>query len=1563
MISIPRHHAEWLSLVETSGPFLSMPVLLKAFPQGLPARDPERSKEAKFMFEQWNNGQQDRAVHRGWCDFVLRSVLQFPSEIIVEGQTMPPGMEARMSEYNEVLRPDVAIVPPKEAGSSKPRLLVQFFPPAQELEKPLAGKHWKASPATRMAELLHAADVRLGLITNGEHWMLVHAPRGETTGFASWYAPLWFEEPLTFQAFTALLGVQRFFGVPEKETIEALLTESAQDQQEVTEQLGWQVRKAVEVLIQAFDRLDQDSDRTLLAGVTEKQLYESALTVMMRLVFLMCAEERKVFFQSECKEYTDFYAVSTLRDQLQEIADKHVEEILDTRFDAWSRLLATCRAVYAGVRHETMRLPPYGGNLFNPDRFPFLEGRKPGTDWRTTSAEPLKVSNRTVLHLLNALQILQVKVPGGGAAEARRLSFRALDIEQIGHVYEGLLDHTAKRATEPVLGFKGSKSHEPEIPLSKLEELKAKSLDEFVAFVSEETGRSEPTLRRLFESPAASTSPAAGDALLLEASGPTRKPRKREAVEVVDENHLLLACQHDRALFQRVRPFAALLREDTLGFPVIVAPGSIYVTTGSDRRGSGTHYTQRSLTEPLVRYTLEPLVYTGPAEGLPKEQWKLKTAREILALKVCDMAMGSGAILVQSCRYLAERLVEAWEDTEKTHPGAFIKTPEGELSTGSPTERLLPQDPAERLAIARRYVADRCLYGVDINPMAVEMAKLSLWLITLQRDRPFTFLDHALKCGDSLLGVSTLKQVENFTLRAKEGEYVEHTFATANLFRYVEEATGKRRDLEALPSNDYTQIETKNRLHAEAEAATAKVKTLADCLIAFELRGLDGEAYDEQRALAADHAEVAMRKSLSEFQAHAREQLRGRRTFHWAVEFPEVFAHGGFDGFVGNPPFMGGQKITMNFGDGYRRFLVLSIASGQRGSADLCAYFVLRAASLSRERGCVGLITTNTIAEGETRQVGLCQLPERGFQLFRGISSQPWPGAAALSVAVIWTTKCKWAGQVVLDGQAVNSITPELSAGSVSREAPKRLQDNDDKAFKGSSIQGSGFLLTPEEALDLTGRDARYKEVLFPYLGGEDITRRPDSSPSRWAINFFNFTLDEAARYPLCLEIVRQKVQPEREKVAARNTIGLRRAQYWWRYDAQAADLYEAVRGLSYVWAAAQTSKYVSIAKQRADIVFSHMTVVFPTTSQALFAVLNSNLHCMWIEEFCATLETRLRYIPTDGFETFPFPQGVLPVAYNRGKQLNPSPAVIRLNDAGQNFEAHRASVMISRTIGLTDTYNLFHSRDEKSDDITRLRAFHVEVDQAVVAAYGWSDLDLGHDFYETKHGVRYTISESARRTVLDKLLTLNHERYAAEVKAGLHDKGAKKTTKPKTKSVSPASTVQPGAGGVQFGLGLALPASAERTLPVEFRLPASDGAHYAVSLVFALLSEAGGSLPLPRLRDAFVLATSPKLMQRLAPGDDAARVKAWAQRWCEAAKPGMFLDSLKAIGSRHLTVSPGAEGRIFQLLDGPRPPANEDVGYDAWIALRIAATLPPSAVLVPECTAWTKQAEELVLT
>jgi hypothetical protein len=220
--------------------------------------------------------------------------------------------------------------------------------------------------------------------------MLVYAPRGETTGYASWYGALWLDEPVTLRAFHSLFGVRRFFGVSADNTLLAMLKESANDQQEVTDQLGYQVREAVEVLVKSVDALDRENHRALLKDVPETVLYDAALTIMMRLVFLFAAEERGLLHLGR-PLYDDNYAVSTLQDQLQEVADQHGEKVLERRFDAWTRLLATFRAVHGGIQHQDLLMPAYGGSLFDPDRYPFLEGRVTQSSWRTSAAEPLAV--------------------------------------------------------------------------------------------------------------------------------------------------------------------------------------------------------------------------------------------------------------------------------------------------------------------------------------------------------------------------------------------------------------------------------------------------------------------------------------------------------------------------------------------------------------------------------------------------------------------------------------------------------------------------------------------------------------------------------------------------------------------------------------------------------------------------------------------------------------------------------------------------------------------------------------------------------------------------------------------------------------------------------------------------------------------------------------------------------------------------------------------------------------------------------------------------------------------
>ena len=1335
-MSIARHHAEWLSLVPVSGPFLSLPVLLEAFNTGLEPHDPDQSRLLRQEYGHWQDSFEKRtadpAPHQQWIKSVLTNTLELDDRVLAEGQAIPQTLHVEVPEHHELLRPNIVVIDP---NTTKPRLLMQTYPRSQELTSYVVNSRWKASPDTRMTELLHATGVRLGLVTNGEHWMLVDAPKGETTGYASWYASLWLDEPITLRAFRSLLSASRFFNVPDDQTLEALLTRSASNQQEVTIQLGYQVRRAVEVLIHSLDRADQDFGRELLAGVREEVLYESALTVMMRLVFLFCAEERELIPSKPFPVYEQNYSVSTISKQLRELADQHGEELLERRYDAWPRLLAAFRAVYGGLQHDDVHIPAYGGSLFNPDRFPFLEGRKAATSWRDTTATPVPVNNRTVLHLLEALQLLKIKVPGGGPAEARRLSFRALDIEQIGHVYEGLLDHTAKRAAEPFLGLAGTREKEPEIPLAELEKLLAKGEADLVKFLKEETGKSESALKKSLNA----------------------------ELDPQDATRFRTACQSDDALWKRVTPLAGLVRLDNFDYPVVIPKGSVFVTAGTDRRSSGTHYTPRSLTEPIVQYTLEPLVYVGPAEGKPKSEWKLKTAAELLALKICDMACGSGAFLVQSARYMAERLLEAWDEAKKANPQTPGITPEGTPSTGKANEAIIPDNPAERKTYAMRIIAQRCLYGVDINPLAAEMAKLSLWLLTLAKDKPFEFLDHSIRCGDSLVGLHSIDQLRHFSLKPDADDAV---LFKGPLDSAVDEAITLRLKLEDLPANSVEDVERQEKLLKEANEKITRLRCAADLLVAAEFWGESAKDKLERIRHASNQSVIHFEKGpTEEFEQIAAKERRGQTMFHWPLEFPEVIVkRGGFDAFVGNPPFVGGQRITGALGVPCREHIVANLANGKRGSADLCAYFFLRAVQVICKDGHLGLLATNTIAQGDTREIALDQLIANNCTILRAVPSRQWPGEANLQVAHIWIRRGGWPGPFFLNDTPTTGITPFLTTPGIISGNPFRLAANEPMSFQGSIILGMGFVLTSLEATQLIEKDARNRDVLYPYLNGEDVNSRPDQSPSRWVINFFDWTIEKAMQYPDCFHIVEDKVKPERM-----NNKRKERREKWWQFGEKASKLYRTIAGLSRVLVVAEVTKYPNMAVEPAHIVFSHMLVVFPLPSWSHFAVLQSTQHTSWAFQFTSSMGNTLRYTPSDCCETFPFCE-----------LTNP------LERLGEQYSEYRGQIMHAHQEGLTKTYNRFHDTDESSADIQKLRDLHVEMDEAVAAAYGWTDLELGHDFHETKQGVRFTISEPARREVLQRLLKLNHERYAEEEKQGLHSKkGVAKKAAPKKKAAS----------------------------------------------------------------------------------------------------------------------------------------------------------------------------------
>jgi hypothetical protein len=1340
-MSIAKHHAEWLSLIEVSGPFLSLPVLVQHFPQGMDAHDPEHAKALRQVYEEWDRDQHDDrpdpAIHRQWIDWVLRNTLDL-GDVLVEGQKIAQTLKADPAEHGETLRPDKVVM---ERDGSTARLLIQTYPLRQKLSRVVEGKPWAASPDTRMMQLLHDTGVRLGLVTNGDQWMLVDAPQGDTTGYISWYASLWLDEPKTLQAFRTLLSSYRFFGVPWEETLERLLAQSAEEQQEVTDQLGYQVRQAVEVLVRSIDRANRDSGGALLKGVPEESLYEAALTVMMRLVFLFCAEERELLLLGD-ELYDDNYAVSTVREQLRVTANEFGEEVLERRHDAWSRLLSTFRAVYAGVQHERLKLPAYKGELFDPDRFPFLEGRSARTSWNATPSLPITVDNRTTLHLLEALQVLQVRLPGGGPATPRKLSFRALSILQIGHVYEGLLDHTAVKATEPVLGLSGPRDHEPEVPLARLEALAAKGEDELLSFVKDGTGRSSVS--------------------------PLKKLLSLQPHDLI-LSRFRTVCHGNEQLWQRIKPFAGLVRLDTFDYPVVVLAGSVYVTAGTDRRSSGTHYTPESLTAPIVRYTLEPLVYEGPSEGKPREQWRLRSPKELLDLKICDMACGSGAFLVQVCVYLAERLLEAWGVAEKQMEGSPRITPYGEVSTGAPEEQLIPLDREERLTYARRLVAERCVYGVDKNPLAVEMAKLSLWLLTLAKDKPFTFLDHAIRCGDSLVGLRNIDQLLRFSMteNAKVRPLMEQQ--RQQIEKRLQATMLLRQQIETQPSNTPQDIERKTLMLANVEDQTKRLRYAADMLLAVTWEAKNpGELEASLNGMLAEVEYKFKDLPAEQLGEQAEERLRKaniKSRFHWPLEFPEVLmGRLGFDGFVSNPPFMHGSWISSRFGNPYADFLKRAY-SLIVGKVDYVLYFLHRAASLVREKGCFGLILTGKASEGDARKVGFQALIERGYSIYQGRNEIPWPGSASILVCMAHVFRGRFSGPLLNSHLATEA----------EQESALPLLSNSDTVFVGAWPGSLGFVLSEYEH-KIAMSEERNHVVVRPLFSGSDLNALPVLEPPRYIIDFGQLTSAEASSYEYLWGLVESRVKPEKEKIKRKAY-----REKWWQYCEPQFLLFRIARATVAVIAMSRVSKHFIMRLVPTGGVYTDKVIVFVRNGEEDFAVLSSEFHNQWAigqatTHGSGTAEYK-SYKPSECGRTFPFPAITDADAKDKLKCLG-----IRLN--GLRERVYRAT-----NAGPTATYNRFHDPDETAADIQELRDLHVEMDKAVAAAYGWSDLKLGHGFHETKQGLRFTISESARREVLARLLKLNHARYAEEVAQGLHDKGKGKRKATGRKGNKPPSS------------------------------------------------------------------------------------------------------------------------------------------------------------------------------
>ena len=697
---------------------------------------------------------------------------------------------------------------------------------------------------------------------------------------------------------------------------------------------------------------------------------------------------------------------------------------MDQRYGAWARLLVLFRLIYQGARHDKMRIPGRKGYLFDPDRYPFLEGRP---NARAHEIQIPRVPDGVLYRVLTQLLIL----------DGERLSYRNLDVEQIGSVYEAMMGFELHVAEGASIALKPKKRGGAPITIN-LYELGA-----------------VPAAKR-------------NDWLNKEADQKVTGQAERALKDAASIDDLMAAL--DKRIAKNVTP-------------TIVPTGAMIFQPSAERRRSGSHYTPRSLTQPIVEAALAPVLKNLGANPKPEQ---------ILALKVCDPAMGSGAFLVEACRQLGDALVHAWHQHDDTP--------------------ILPPDEDELLH-ARRLVAQRCLYGVDKNEMAVDLAKLSLWLATLARDHEFTFLDHALRHGDSLLGLSA-RQIAAFDWEPNPSL----SFLEGELRSRIALATGFRsRILEAREGTPYSQLAQQL---ADGEGALRIVRNVGDVLAGAFFEGKKRVSRRKARASREEEVknafgqppDIAAGVHLEGIASELAQEQNPIVPFHWELEFPEVFdldehLHpcGGFNVIVGNPPFLSGTKISEAFGTTYFAWLTQTYAPAGH-LCDLVAYFFRRSFNLLAPESSFGLIATNTISQGDTREGGLLPILKQGGKVSSAVRRLKWPGEAAVIVSAVHMRKTQENVLPMLDDKVVSRISAFLIDGIID-DSPERCANNP-YFSAGSKIYGQGFLFDDEDSdaspialmEEILNSSPLYLPRVIPYIGGEEVNSSPIQSPRRYVI-------------------------------------------------------------------------------------------------------------------------------------------------------------------------------------------------------------------------------------------------------------------------------------------------------------------------------------------------------------------------------------------------------------------------------------------------------------------------------
>ena len=1260
-------HQEWIGFVQPVGLVVAPTVMVDA--QVVPDSNISgRQRDFRELLEEEGSGKTTR-----WRAPDLQKIfleyLEWKEGDLEDATAHPNVLVRSLPELGVVLSPTWAV--PSDDSDDEWMMLIRVEEGNTDFDKPPDDANtWNATRHARFERLLRDTGIPIGLLCNEERIRLIYAPGGESSGhitfdFSEMASPA--GRPI-LAAFDKLLSAHALFVRSKEARLPALLAKSRDAQVEVSTQLSRQVLAALYELLRGFvDARNGRGELTYLASTQPDHLYHGLITALMRLVFVLYTEDRGLM--PEHRVYQQHYSLGGLFARLRADAAAW-PDTMDQRFGAWAQLLSLFRLIHGGGRHESLSFVARKGGLFDPERFPFLEGR-------TSEGEieiPM-VSDATVWKILQNLMML----------DGERLSYRTLDVEQIGSVYEAIMGFQIELTTGGSIAVRSKKR--------------------------------------------------TGAAVIVDLDGLLREHGSRRAKALQDATEQKLTGKAATALRNAVEPadiVAALDNKvDEDATPDILPRDIPILQPTSERRRSGSHYTPRTLTEPIVSEALQPIFERLGRSPKP---------RDILELKILDPATGSGAFLVEACRQLAAKLVDAWG----SHSG--------------PSN--IPAD-EDRLLHALRLVAQRCLYGVDKNPMAIDLARLSLWLATFAKDHEFTFIDHALRSGDSLVGL-TRQQIEGF--HWKDAPQFQMGVETIQVQKHLTRVSELRQKIRA--AGDSASEQELRGLLEEAQCELQSVSWFGDLVLkAF----FEEDKTKERERKRNEYADSIVTKTDGGYASllHMEPPLE---PFHWEIEFPEVFEreNPGFDAIIGNPPFAGKNTILNANVPGYMDWLK-QIHTESHGNSDLAAHFFRRAFNLLRKEGTLGLIATNTIGQGDTRSTGLRWICKNGGTIYGARRREKWPGEAAVVVSFVHLIKGTHKGLKKLDNREVETISAFLFHEG-DHDDPVRLDSNAEKGFIGSTILGMGFtfddtdskgVATPiSEMHRLIEKDSRNQEVIFPYIGGAEVNKSPTHSFHRYAINFYDRDLEEAETWPDLIKIVRERVKPERDRQKRKA-----RSERWWQYAEKSPRLVASISGLDQVLViSCGATPYPAFTFLSAKMVFAHSLAVFPMTTHAAFCALQSRPHEIWARFFGSSLKDDLRYTPSDCFETFPFPK-------NWETHTD-------LEAVGKDYYEFRAALMVRNTEGLTKTYNRFHDPEERDIEIAKLRELHAAMDRTVLDAYGWCDIStdccflLDYEIDEEEWGrrkkpYRYRWPDEIRDEVLARLLALNAERAHEERLAG----------------------------------------------------------------------------------------------------------------------------------------------------------------------------------------------------